>query len=332
MKQVRYLLFISFSLILFSCNEGNRIKASDVAETSKRMITVPEFNADSAYQFVEKQVSFGPRVPGSAAHKACATYLAKTLERFCDEVIVQDFSARAYNGSILDGKNIIGIFKPDQKARIMLCAHWDSRPYADHDPDPANHNTPIPGANDGASGVGVLLEVARQLSMTQPEIGVDIIFFDLEDYGPPSSDQGHSGEDHWGLGSQYWSKNPHKFTYKARYAILLDMVGVPDPQFRKEGFSVYYASDKVDKVWGIANSLGYGSWFLDEKGGYITDDHYYVNKYKKIPALNIIHLDNSSPNGSFFEHWHTLNDNMDYIDRESLDMVGTVVLEVVFRE
>lgn len=327
-----FVVFIICISLLASCGEGDRKESRAETKKAEPQVVVPVFNADSAYAFVEKQVEFGPRVPGTEAHELCAGYLAATLRRFADETIVQEFTARAYNGKLLNGKNIVGAFQPDKKNRLILCAHWDSRPYADHDPDPANHNTPIDGANDGASGVGVLLEVARQLSTSQPNVGVDIIFFDLEDYGPPSNDQGHSGEDNWGLGSQYWSKNPHKRTYKARYAILLDMVGVPGPQFKKEGFSMHYAAGKVEKVWSIAGELGYGGYFLDEKGGYITDDHYYINKYKGIPAINIIHLDSGSPNGSFFDHWHTLQDNMDHIDRETMDMVGTVVLEVVFRE
>ncbi|HSG67560.1 MAG TPA: M28 family peptidase, partial [Bacteroidales bacterium] len=296
------------------------------------VISIPDFSADSAYAYIEEQLAFGPRVPGSDAHTACAAWLESKLANFADTVVVQAFKARAYNGEVLRGKNIIASFNPDNTRRVMLCAHWDSRPYADHDPDQANHKTPIDGANDGASGVGVLIELARQFNMEKPEIGIDIILFDLEDYGPPQDAQKYAGTDFWGLGSQHWSNNPHTTNYRARYGILLDMVGVKDATFLKEGFSMMYAPSKVKKVWDLANDLGYADYFVDEKGGYITDDHYYVNKIINIPTINIIHLDDNSPNGSFFRHWHTLNDNLESIDRGTLQVVGTVMMNVVYRE
>lgn len=327
-----FILLIAFSHCIFSCSDGRK-HAPDTATVLKEPAPgIPGFNADSAYRYIENQMAFGPRVPGTLPHDQCAVFLRNTLQRFCGNVVVQEFVMRAWDGTLLEGKNIIASYSPDKKIRIILCAHWDSRPVADHDPNPANRSKPVPGANDGASGTGVLLEIARQLNECEPYVGVDIILFDLEDYGPPNNRQGHRGEDNWGLGSQYWSRNPHKFNYKARFAILLDMVGVPDPQFLKEGFSMHYASDKVDKVWEIARDLGYGDFFPDRMGGYITDDHYYINKYAGIPAVNIIHLDKNSVNGSFFEQWHTVNDDMEFIDKATLDIVGTTVLNVVFRE
>jgi glutaminyl-peptide cyclotransferase len=216
--------------------------------------------------------------------------------------------------------------------RIVVCAHWDSRPFADYDPDPENHNEPIDGANDGASGVGVLLEIARQLSSNSLRIGVDIIFFDLEDYGPPQDAQQRGQGNWWALGSQYWSKNPHQQNYNARFGILLDMVGAEDARFKMEGFSMLYAPDLVKKVWSIGNRLGYGDYFLFEQGGYIEDDHKYVNEIAKIPTINIIHLDSQSANGSFFDHWHTLNDTMENISPFTLKVVGQTVLTVIFNE
>ncbi len=317
-------------LLAVSCS--NQSKPEDKKSQVHEVVDVPEFNRDSAYAYVEKQVMFGPRVPGSEAHAACATWLEGTMKRFADTVEVQSFRARAYNGKVLRGKNIIASFNTEQNKRILLCAHWDSRPYADHDPDETKHDTPIDGANDGASGIGVLIEIARQLSMQQPEIGVDIIFFDLEDYGPPQDAQNYGGQDHWGLGSQFWSRNPHVASYRARYGILLDMVGVKDATFLMEGFSMMYAPARVRKVWNLAADLGYGDYFVKESGGYITDDHYYINTIINIPTINIIHLDPQSANGSFFEYWHTLNDNMEHIDRATLGVVGRVVLHVVFNE
>lgn len=200
------------------------------------------------------------------------------------------------------------------------------------DPDEANHNTPIDGANDGASGVGALLEIARVLSSNTPPIGVDIILFDLEDYGPPQGAQSRDGGDYWGLGSQYWSKNPHVYNYKAKYGILLDMVGDTDARFLMEGFSLYYAPHIVKKVWENAEKMGYGDYFVKEKGGYITDDHYYINEIAGIPTIDIIHLVPDSRNGSFVDYWHTIGDTLGNIDPQTLKVVGEVVLQTVFEE
>lgn len=324
-------LLLIVALLLFACGE-NQKPAEQKNKAEKVEVTVPGFNADSAYAYVKKQIDFGPRVPGSESHAKCASWLKDKMQTYADTVIVQAFRARAYNNKVLRGKNIISVFNADKKTRIMLSAHWDSRPFADHDPDPANYKVPIDGANDGASGVGVLIELARQFSMLNPEIGVDIIFFDLEDYGPPEDEQGHGSTDYWGLGSQFWSNNPHKFNYRARYGILLDMVGVENPTFYQEGFSMMYAPSKVKKVWDMAEELGYGKYFIRERGGYITDDHYFINKIINIPTINIIHLNPSSANGSFFKHWHTVNDNLENIDKDALNMVGDVVINIVYRE
>lgn len=332
MKYPAPLILLSLSLILFACGNGNGKKTESEASQPPISVNVPAFNADSAYAYIEKQLSFGPRVPGSEAHSQCAGWLAGNMRRFADTVIVQSFKARAYNNKVLRGKNIIAIFNPEQKKRVLLGAHWDSRPYADHDPDESKHNTPIDGANDGASGVGVLMEIARQISMEQPSIGVDVIFFDLEDYGPPQGSQNYAGEDVWGLGSQHWATNPHKMNYRARYGILLDMVGVKDATFLQEGFSMHFAPSRVKKVWDLADQLGYGDYFPYEKGGFITDDHYYVNSILNIPMINIIHLDPNSANGSFFDHWHTLSDNLENIDKYTLNVVGIVVMNVIYRE
>lgn len=293
---------------------------------------VPDFNADSALAYVKAQCDFGPRVPGTPSHTACAAYLENTLKRFTSDVRVQAFKSRAFDGTVLDGKNIIAVFQPEKKSRLMLCAHWDSRPFADHDPDPAKRTQPVMGANDGASGVGVLIEIARILSAHDPNVGVDIIFFDLEDYGPPEDAQNEAKNEHWGLGSQYWSRNPHEYNYRPRFSILLDMVGATDARFLQEGFSMYFAPDKVKKVWDIAHQLGFREYFPLERGGYINDDHYFINEIAKIPAIDIIHLDPSSSNGSFFEYWHTTEDTFEKIDARTLEVVGEVVTKVVYSE
>lgn len=333
---IHFMVLMLFVLLVISCGDNKTAKStatqSSIKKQVKANIPSPDLNADSAYYFVEKQLSFGPRVPGSEAHDLCANWLVETLKKYSDTVIVQNFKSRVYDNRIFDGKNIIASFNPEIKRRIFLSAHWDSRPYADHDPDVSKHTTPIDGANDGASGTGILLEIARQLSMQQPRIGIDIILFDLEDYGPPQDAQTQQASETWGLGSQYWSRNFHKTGYSAQYGILLDMVGASDAVFPLEGFSMYYAPDITKKIWTIAGEIGYGDYFVFDNGGYITDDHYFINEIAKIPTINIIHLDPASVNGTFYDHWHTVNDNLEQIDPATLKVVGQTVLETIFRE
>lgn len=327
-------LFLSGILIVvmstLSCNNrrnGNsKSKPAEVTE----IITPAPFDADSAYYFVKKQTDFGPRVPNSQANKQCAAWLESTLKRFTPEVKVQSFDAKAYNGTILHLKNIIGSFNPGAEKRILLCSHWDSRPYADQDPDIANRRKPIDGANDGASGVGVLLEIARQLSLKSPVVGVDIVFFDGEDYGAPEDEQSQV-EDDWCLGSQYWSRNPHVPAYSARFGILLDMVGAANATFTREGTSMYYAPDYVNRVWHVASQLGYDSYFVNDETASIIDDHSYINQIRQVPTLDIIHHDPSTRSG-FYKYWHTLGDNMQVIDRQTIMAVGQTVLTTVYGE
>jgi hypothetical protein len=333
MRQL-FSIFIIISLFLsYSCADNGKEQAQTkeiVKPVKTDIVNVPDFNPDSAYLFIEKQVAFGPRVPGTKAHSECAEYLTQKLKCYTPNVIVQNGKAYAFNDKVLPIKNIIASFQPEKQNRILLCAHWDSRPFADHDPDEKNHETPIAGANDGASGVGVLLEIARQLKESKTQLGIDIIFFDVEDYGKPQGVQSRR-EDTWALGSQYWSKNPHVVNYRARYGILLDMVGAKDATFTKEGISMYFAPDIVKKVWDIAHELGYQKYFLNKRTAEILDDHYYVNLIRNIPTIDIIHHDPNTSTG-FFEHWHTVNDDMSNINKETLKVVGHTVLTVIYRE
>ena len=186
----------------------------------------------------------------------------------------------------------------------------------------------IDGADDGASGVGVLLEIARQFSAKAPSVGVDIIFFDAEDYGTPEFDKEYKA-DTWCLGTQFWAKNPHVKGYKADFGILLDMVGAKGATFFKEQTSLHYAPNIVEEVWSTARNLGYGKFFISAPGGAITDDHQYVITGRNIPCIDIINYDPEAETG-FGAYWHTQNDTMDNIDRETLKAVGQTVLEVVY--
>ncbi|MDR0368675.1 MAG: M28 family peptidase [Bacteroidales bacterium] len=330
MKNIGFLALWIIIATLTGCNQKEK-QPNSSSQQKTISIQTPDFDKDSAYYFVEQQVLFGSRVPNTKAHTACGDYLLQTLGRFADTVTVQPVSAKAYNGTVLKGRNIIGIFKPQARKRILLAAHWDSRPYADHDPDPANRRTPIDGANDGASGVGVLLEVARRLQMKAPTIGVDIIFFDLEDYGEPQDERHSYGDNFWCLGSQAWAKNPHVNNYSAKYGILLDMVGGRNAIFTREGVSRQYAPDIVSKIWNRANTLGFSAYFQNQETAPIIDDHFYVNNIRNLPMVDIIEWDASTGTG-FNRHWHTLRDNMDNIDRETLSTVGKLVLSIIYSE
>jgi Zn-dependent M28 family amino/carboxypeptidase len=319
-------LFLIVMVLLtgFSCNPNRQNRVSVEIQN----IAVPLFNADSAYQYTSNQVAFGPRVPNTNAHKQCGNYLADELKRFGATVIEQKVVLYTYNNIALNAKNIIGSFQPENKNRILLAAHWDSRPFADQDANPVNHRTPVDGANDGAGACGVLLEIARQIALQQPAIGVDIIFFDAEDWGAPEFDDNLGG---WCLGSEYWAQHPHDRNYKARYGIVLDMVSAYKAVFCKERYSLYYAGNIVKKVWEAAQIEGYGSYFVNQEGNPIQDDHIAVNQYLKIPCIDIIQYDPDTPTG-FGYYWHTLNDNMDAVSKETQKAVGQTLLYVLYNE
>lgn len=325
------------ALLLTACTGKTRTNEPSNKQEPKKTVVVPQFNADSAYHYVARQTQFGPRVPATEAHAQCAEWLTAKLGEYADTVIVQNFRTRLFNGNGIDGKNLIGVFHPEAKKRIVLCAHWDSRPFADHDADEANTHTPIDGANDGASGVGVLIECARQFHLQSlPEtLGVDIILFDLEDYGPHQDDAERYYDDRvnfWALGSQHWAKHPHVYDYKAYYGILLDMVGGSQPNFQKEYYSQGFASWVVSKVWRKAYDLGYRPEFNNEAGAPISDDHLPMNMVAGIPTIDIIDLQPESSNGCFPEVWHTINDNLEHIDKTTLGKVGDVLLHVLYEE
>lgn len=337
-----YMLLVA--LLLVNCGGSGKdtgatavsVEAAPTDETAKTVESaaiVPIFDADSAYSFVERQVAFGPRVPGTATHRKCGNWLVEKLRSYGAEVLTQDVDLKAYNGNVLKARNIIAQFQPEKQERIMLCAHWDTRPWADSDPDKANHYKPIPGANDGGSGVGVLLEIARQLSMTPTATGIDIVLFDAEDYGLHENDVTRyaSNRHSWALGSQYWSYFPHVAGYSPRFGILLDIVGAPNSVFCQEYYSLHYAAGVVRKVWRWAEKAGYSAYFSSEEGGAITDDHLYVNSTAGIPCIDIINYDPESPNG-FGPHHHTMKDDMDWIDAGTLKAVGQTVLTVIYNE
>lgn len=320
----RLLTFCLFFCAVFIVSCFDKKAKTNTEPLTEKRYTAADFNADSAYAFLEKQVAFGPRIPNTSAHQKCALWLEQKLKSYCKDVTIQKFSAKAYNGKMLNLTNIIASFNPDTVNRVLLLAHWDTRPFADNDPDVSQRRQPFDGANDGGSGTAVLLEIARQLSLIHPQPGIDILLVDGEDYGAPL-DEKSEVEDDWCLGSQYWAKFPHTMFYTARYGILLDMVGAADAVFYKEGTSMYFAPDVVNKVWNVASEIGFGQYFSPETSQPITDDHLYINQIRQIPCIDIIQHDPSTPNG-FYKNWHTLNDNMSGISKKTLEAVGKTVL------
>lgn len=285
------------------------------AEAAQQAVSAP-FSADSAYAYVERQVQFGPRVPGSQAHSSCAEWLAAELRRRGAQVTVQEARLTAFDGTPLPARNIFAQFNPQAADRTLLLAHWDSRPWADEDPDPANHKKPVPAANDGASGVGVLLEIARQLQAVGSQKGIDILLVDAEDYGTEGD------EDSWALGTRYFVQNPPVSGYRPARAVLLDMVGGRGTVFTREYFSNQNAPELLNQLWSAAADAGHSDLFLNEYGAGITDDHIELIK-AGIPAIDIIGFD---PEGGFTPTWHTLSDDMNHISRETLGAAGETVM------
>lgn len=315
------LLTIAYGVILFSCSEKKKTEKIN----GRKNIAVPVFNADSAYEFVKEQVDFGPRIPNSEAHKKAGDEIISRLESYGAKLTVQKFPATTYDDVHLNLRNIVGSFVPNAKKRILLATHWDTRPWASK--DKVDPTAEFDGANDGASGVGVLLEIARELGDSpKPEVGVDLLFFDGEDWGQENGGDPAS----WCLGSQYWSKHKHVKGYSAYYGILLDMVGAKNAQFPFEGYSHEMARKVLNKVWRQGIDLGYSKYFITKKEGSITDDHYYVNTEANIPMIDILHWDRE--NGYFGDFHHSLKDNMSIIDPNTLKAVGQTLLHVVYYE
>jgi len=326
--RIALLIFIPILLIGTACKRESVDTPPKNPSPPKEVLKVPKFQRDSAYNYLDKQVAFGPRVPNSKAHTACKNWMVQKFRNFGADVIEQDFTAKAYTGEILNGTNIIAQYNPQQSKRVILAAHWDSRHIADRDADEARQKEPILGADDGGSGVAVLMEIARLLNGQKLDLGIDIILFDLEDYGDDADD---GKRESWCLGSQYWSNHFHKQNYRAKYGILLDMVGSKNARFAKEGTSMQYAPEIMNKVWKEAARLGFSSYFHDQQVSGTTDDHLFVNMIAKIPMIDIINKPIDSQYG-FGHYWHTHKDNMDVIDKRTLRAVGQTVLSVLYKE
>jgi len=331
----QYTLVFGFCLLFCTLTTGCKHDNKGNVDTTKGIdytqVAVPDFSADSAYSFVATQLSFGNRIPGSKAWKQCGDWITAQMGRWCDTVVEQEFRATLWDNSTVPGRNIIASINPAASKRVLLAAHWDSRMWADHDPDDANLHNPVPGANDGASGAAVLMEMARTMSQLPPSVGVDFIFFDVEDQGQPEWAETYD-DNTWCKGSQHWAQNRHLPYYTAIYGILFDMVGTAAnsdmaPRFTKEEVSRHYAPGLTDKLWNAAAALGHAGIFVSTATDPILDDHLYVNQITGIPMVDIVQ---NSPSTSFFRHWHTTTDDLQSISGETMRIVATVAMKTIY--
>lgn len=316
------LAFLLFSLLfLVECRspEDTRLQFTSQGRD------VPAFSSDRTMEWIRRQVEFGPRSPGSEGHRRMGEWLVENLKEYAgpDRVYVQPFTWMGYEGQTLELRNILASFNLQSGDRILIAAHWDTRPRADEDPD--RPEDPILGADDGASGVGVLLELARIMAENPPPVGVDLIFFDGEDYGEAGT------IDDYFLGSRYWGRNPPVEGYRPRFGILLDMVGGRNARFPKESFSMRFAPQLVNALWQLAGEIGYGDLFVDEQGALVYDDHVIVQRETGIPMIDLIHHGKGEGGMVRFPPWwHTHRDNLEIIDPGPLQAVGDLLLELIY--
>ena len=333
---MKYVLSIVAAVVLVACgttkkSQGEEQKAVSIA-----------FCADSAYAFCAAQCQYGPRTMNSVAHEECGQWIAEKFRQYGCDVELQRADLKGYDGTILKSTNIIAksqkltaksrqLTANSQQPRILICAHWDSRPWADNDPDSANWRKPVMAANDGASGVAVMLEIARLLQQNDSaSVAVDFVCFDAEDWGTPQWENNSDG-DSWALGAQYWAANcPKQIANSYQYGILLDMVGGQSARFYQEYFSMKYARNIVEKVWQAASAAGYGSYFPAKDGGGVTDDHLPVNEKAGIPCIDIINHYPDCEQSNFGPTWHTINDDMQHIDKNTLQAVGQTLIQLLF--
>lgn len=326
----RQLLYIALSLVLLACQNQKQTTA-DVRCA---------FSADSAYTYIAQQLEFGARVPGTDEHKACGDWLTNELMRHGAQVKSQYGSMINYEGKSQTIRNVVAFVEGNTQDAILLCAHWDSRPWCDEEEFYEDRFEPVMGANDGASGVGVILEIVRQVSILKSNgefvPSLQVVFFDCEDMGTPSHYTGLQRDDTWCLGSQYWAEDYKQLRLNSsssipaiQYGILLDMVGDPSATFPKEYYSVMYANSVLERVWRVAAKLGYGRYFVQQGTYYpITDDHYYVNTIAGIPCIDIIDYKMNTETG-FPEWWHTQHDDIQNINKQTLQAVGETVLTTI---
>lgn len=331
MKTPLVLSVLMLAIIFTKCTTADTTTETNTPKNTQQSEehfwkTTPSFNADSCYYFVNYQVELGPRNPGTKAHQQCIEWLKNYFEKHQLKVELQKFPSTTYDGKQWIGTNIIAHYQPELKHRILLCAHYDTRPFADRDDKATNKNTPILGANDGASGVAVIMSIIKSVQQVPlKNIGIDVVLFDLEDYGDAGGDP-----QTWCLGSQYWAKNLSPMSIKPQEGILVDMVGDTNAVFPKEGLSVRYHPLLVHDLWEIARKSGFSSYFIEESANEITDDHLFINMYANIPTIDIVHY--YPHKTDFFEHHHKTSDDMKNISKSTLKAVGQTILYYLYKQ
>jgi hypothetical protein len=318
------LLLCSSALVLCCLASCTGDRSKDVQRPPKvapsaQATSAPIFSGEEAFAYLTAQTDFGPRNPNSAGHVNCLNYLLGELQRFADAVNRQDFTHTGPRGETIRLTNIIASFNLDATNRVMLAAHWDTRPWADHDSEPSKRDKPIIGANDGASGVAVLLELAKLLRQNPPPIGVDMLLFDGEDGGE------NNDLTRFALGSKYFAahKSP---TFNPRYGILIDMIGDAQLEIKKEQNSLRYARDVVEYVWSAAQRLGLRE-FVSETGPNVYDDHIPLNEagIKTIDLIDFDYPDRSN------RYWHTSEDTPDKCSPASLQTIGSLLVHLIYQ-
>lgn len=309
-----------FSLVLcliVGCKGGDAKEGTPTQRTASAS-TSTGFSGSAAYGYAKAQVDFGPRVPGTPAAKKAGDWIIQQMRARADTVIVQSFTHTTADGKKLPLRNILAQFRPQLSERVLYITHWDSRPVSESASTDAEKKMPVPGANDGASGVGMFIALGDVLKRTPPNVGVDLLFTDGEDYGqfgPPEVDVL--------IGSKYFATHLPSPGYKPLYGVLWDMIGDKDLRIPYEMNSFQQAPEVVSRVWQTAADLGYGDVFVQESGGLITDDH--------IPLLNVGLRVIDVIDLTYAPH-HTPQDTMDKISAKSLAIVGDVATALVTRK
>ncbi len=324
MKFVFKFVLVTLLILTISCEKQRQQPlAKSTIFNIEEEITIPKFDKNLAYSYIVEQMKFGPRNPNSIGHKLAKEFLFNELKKFADTTFMQSFTYPGYDGEILHLSNIIASFNIPAKHRILLCAHWDTRPRSDKDPVLENQSKPILGANDGASGVAVLLSLAKIFSENKLNIGIDIVLFDAEDYGKEGDLLNYS------LGAKYFVQNKPDYI-KPVFAILLDLVGDKEAVFKREPNSIQFASDVVDLVWSLANKLGLKT-FSNDSSVPVYDDHIPLGlsgiKIINIIDADLIGADTPNPRRNY---WHTQNDTIENISKETLGEVGQLLTHLIY--
>ena len=313
------LLTITTAFFLLSCaKEPPKPQTPQTKPPQIGQANIPVFDGKKAFEYLISQTNFGPRTPASTAHQQCLNYLQLEMQKYADATNLQEFTYSGYNGETLTMTNIISSFNLHATSRILLIAHWDSRPRSDQEKNPKNRSKPILGANDGASGVAILMEIARHLKSSPPAIGIDMLFVDGEDYGKEGDNKSYL------LGSKYFAKHlPSGFA--PAFGIVLDMVGDKSLEISKERYSLKYAPDIVELVWSTAKELRIEQ-FTDDIQNYVIDDHLPFNEVG-IKTIDLIDFNYPDESNRF---WHTTEDTPDKCSPESLEAVGKVLMQVIY--